>query len=655
MWRLLTAFFLGHHHIHPNQYGERAELAAVIVIMSEARRASMVVNDCLKFSVFKGQDSIEPARWVSLAKLFQDKAPPDTPLDSAVLDFAAVDLDGNGLIDHDEFDKFVKALEHVVGLRAISKLLEDVSGAHNDEDDWRANLDALTGMFGSVSGEKDHVTFEDLRDLLQHEKPEASEEELLADFSKVNKAGDGKLTKAEFCDLFVDIEKIMEVKLDMTKGGLVKSCVFARLRPFSTDGTGHAADSEEVDQKIEKFDASNIWLTGKKTKKTKKYDFAKSIFLPEASQQDVYEGIMADLFPAWSVQNKNVMLFAYGQTGTGKTHTMFGSTESLQSDAPHPDWGLFPRLVHGCIQQMDKVKELWPTVRWKLCASGLEFYLGMAFDLLYEKVPVMIGPDSKPVGANYMVIEKVSDLKAFIEQVYNNRTVASTAMNKGSSRSHCGLILTLHQAGDDADGSVTGSPITDAYSSTSFTLFDLAGSERVGKTGGKRMNAMEAIGTIQCGKPLPKDQITGAQGTIINYELSMLSTEVIKAADCYTNKKKYAKPKTLVTDTVKVVGGVLDGHAVCGMIICISQAPSNGWETWFSCEMAEQLAKLKAPSIDEKIRLRADEIKGVQKKIDTAEQELAKNPNAKFAPMRKGMVYGMKRYLEILETLGPPS
>lgn len=53
-----------------------------------------------------------------------------------------------------------------------------------------------------------------------------------------------------------------------------------------------------------------------------------------------------------------------------------------------------------------------------------EFHLCQAFDLLYENVPVPIDADSKPAGLNYMIIEKVSDLKDFIDEVYNKRTVS---------------------------------------------------------------------------------------------------------------------------------------------------------------------------------------------------------------------------------------
>lgn len=223
-------------------------------------------------------------------------------------------------------------------------------------------------------------------------------------------------------------------------------------------------------------------------------------------------------------------------------------------------------------------------------------------------------------------------------------------MNKGSSRSHCALILTLHQAGDD----ISQTPVVEnAYTSTTFTLIDLAGSECVSKTGAERMSAMEAITAASKGKEVP----TGATGSLINFELSCLSTEVMRATEAHTTKKKYSAPRTLTTDACKFFGGVLDGRALCGMVICLSQAVENGWETWFSCEMASQLAKLKAPSVTEKVRQIDKELKDAVKAAGKAAEQLAKTPEkgapaSKFYPVRKGLANGTKRYVEILERLG---
>lgn len=166
----------------------------------------------------------------------------------------------------------------------------------------------------------------------------------------------------------------------------------------------------------------------------------------------------------------------------------------------------------------------------------MEFYLCQAFDLLYERVPVTIDQKtSKPVGLNFMEITKPSDIATFVEEVYNNRKVSSTKMNAGSSRSHVALILTLHQySKEDINPQANCEVQKDIYTSTSFTFMDFAGSERVSKTGGQRVSALEAMSMASSGKPVP----TGAEGTMINYELTCLSTEVVKATELHTAKKR---------------------------------------------------------------------------------------------------------------------
>jgi hypothetical protein len=172
---------------------------------------------------------------------------------------------------------------------------------------------------------------------------------------------------------------------------------------------------------------------------------------------------MSDLVDAWTNQAHNCMVFAYGQTGTGKTHTMFGTPESLKSDEPHTDWGIFPRVVSTqriagkasqfasrlcfsfaknvattklmrspccsvsevcgvlwqqvdtALKRMAAVKETCDapdsqySMDYVLTASAIEFYVGMASDLLYEKCPVIIDNNGDPVGCNYTIIEKVHE------------------------------------------------------------------------------------------------------------------------------------------------------------------------------------------------------------------------------------------------------
>ena len=72
----------------------------------------------------------------------------------------------------------------------------------------------------------------------------------------------------------------------------------------------------------------------------------KKVLVPEVTQQDVWDEFVPELVDEFTMKNgRNVFLLAYGQTGTGKTHTMFGQKGTLTDEAAKADWGFFPRLA----------------------------------------------------------------------------------------------------------------------------------------------------------------------------------------------------------------------------------------------------------------------------------------------------------------------
>lgn len=77
------------------------------------------------------------------------------------------------------------------------------------------------------------------------------------------------------------------------------------------------------------------------------------------------------------------MLLAYGQTGTGKTHTIFGAKEAALDPAEEKEWGIFPKVVSNTLRACEGRK-------FKLYISALEFYMMHAYDLLNKSAPVNI-------------------------------------------------------------------------------------------------------------------------------------------------------------------------------------------------------------------------------------------------------------------------
>jgi len=114
------------------------------------------------------------------------------------------------------------------------------------------------------------------------------------------------------------------------------------------------------------------------------YTFPRLVLGPEASQREVWEAVLAgqggrgSLVDRFCLARENVMLLAYGQTGTGKTHTLFGPESALASSSPHPDWGLFPRLVDAVLRCMCSGEHAAGKSSFLLTVGAVEFTLASA-------------------------------------------------------------------------------------------------------------------------------------------------------------------------------------------------------------------------------------------------------------------------------------
>jgi hypothetical protein len=134
-------------------------------------------------------------------------------------------------------------------------------------------------------------------------------------------------------------------------------------------------------------------------------------------------------------------------------------------------------------------------------------------------------------------LTSTAQLKEWILCMYSNRTTAKTKMNDASSRSRCAFILQLHQLRSDGN-----------YIHTNFSIIDL-GSERHSKMGGQRMTGteagLEAYRMYDAGTP--ELLSVGAQGTMINMELSFIATEILKAADMHKKGMPFTAAKEMST------------------------------------------------------------------------------------------------------------
>mmetsp|Transcript_76160 Transcript_76160/g.205436 ORF Transcript_76160/g.205436 Transcript_76160/m.205436 type:complete len:458 (-) Transcript_76160:42-1415(-) len=413
--------------------------------------------------------------------------------------------------------------------------------------------------------------------------------------------------------------------------------VVVRVRPLAEEG-GHSANGKHVYKRLVSWDNGEIVLDdnvelgdGQRSKagvlsRPQVYTFARDILGTDANQESVYKSSASELVRSFVQDGYNALLFAYGQTGTGKTHTIFGHTSSWD-DVNHEQAGIFPRAVVDIFKEL---RSKSATTAFVLTASAMEFYMCQCTDLLDGNKPCVIGDDHAPLGLCSVLIESPEDAIQFMTTVRENRTARSTLMNQaggghaGSSRSHCAMVLTLRQL-DKASGMCL---------KTTLNIMDMAGAERPSSTGSEHEDAIKAVMDYWRGAPVT----VGGQGFIVNYELSGLRTAVVQATEQHKKRKPLVNPKQLGTSFIEYASGCFTGSALLAMIVTLSPAPSCGWETWFSCTYGDDLNKLRAPVAPQAAKPLDAVIEQAEKTATKAAADLAKTPasgpSAKYLPKR---------------------
>lgn len=232
----------------------------------------------------------------------------------------------------------------------------------------------------------------------------------------------------------------------------------------------------------------------------KTYSFDK-VFSSAANQEIVYEDVVLPILnevrtqALWSIQLTHQMLagfnctiFAYGQTGTGKTYTMSGDmtdTLGILSD----NAGIIPRVLYSLFR---KLEETDSTVK----CSFIELYNEELRDLLavddktklkiYENETKKGQSGSTHVqGAEETYIDSASAGIKLLQEGSYKRQVAATKCNDLSSRSHTVFTIAVRTKRSTESGE-------DYVSSGKLNLVDLAGSENIGRSGAENKRAAEA-------------------------------------------------------------------------------------------------------------------------------------------------------------------
>ncbi|RPA93552.1 kinesin-domain-containing protein [Choiromyces venosus 120613-1] len=288
-----------------------------------------------------------------------------------------------------------------------------------------------------------------------------------------------------------------------------------------------------------------------------------------ADQDNVYDAL-GEEFLDHNFEGYHTCIFAYGQTGAGKSYSMMGTPE-------HP--GLIPRTCRDLFERIESNNS--PNVNYSVRVSYFEVYNEHVRDLLVPRrdPPYYLKVRESPTEGPYIKdltevpVRGIAEILKWMKMGDNSRTVASTKMNDTSSRSHAVFTLVLKQIHHDMDTDET----TERVARIS-RLVDLAGSERANSTGA-----------------------TGArlrEGSNINKSLTTLGRVIAALADDPPQKRGGRKKEVVpYRDSILtwLLKDSLGGNSKTAMIACIS--PSDYDETLSTLRYADQAKRIRTRAV----------------------------------------------------------
>ncbi|KAI9737449.1 MAG: Kinesin heavy chain [Cirrosporium novae-zelandiae] len=208
----------------------------------------------------------------------------------------------------------------------------------------------------------------------------------------------------------------------------------------------------------------------------------------------------------------NGTVFAYGQTGAGKSYTMMGS--DIDDDESK---GIIPRIIE---QIFASILQSPGNMEYTVRVSYMEIYMERIRDLLAPQNDNLPVHEEKARGVYVkglleIYVSSVQEVYEVMRRGGNARAVAATNMNQESSRSHSIFVVTITQKNVETGSAKSGQ----------LFLVDLAGSEKVGKTGasGQTLEEAKKINKSLSALGMVINALTDGKSTHIPYRDSKLT------------------------------------------------------------------------------------------------------------------------------------
>uniref|UniRef100_A0A8C4Y141 plus-end-directed kinesin ATPase n=1 Tax=Gopherus evgoodei TaxID=1825980 RepID=A0A8C4Y141_9SAUR len=316
----------------------------------------------------------------------------------------------------------------------------------------------------------------------------------------------------------------------------------------------------------------------KETPKSFSFDFSYwSHTTPEdinyASQKQVYQDIGEEMLQH-AFEGYNVCIFAYGQTGAGKSYTMMGRQEKDQQ-------GIIPQLCEDLFSRINDATN--DNMSYSVEVSYMEIYCERVRDLLNPKNKGNLRVREHPLLGPYvedlskLAVTSYNDIQDLMDSGNKARTVAATNMNETSSRSHAVFNIIFTQKRHDAETDITTEKVS------KISLVDLAGSERADSTGAKGTRLKE--------------------GANINKSLTTLGKVISALAEMDSGPNKNKKKKK--TDFIPYRDSVLTwllrenlgGNSRTAMVAALSPADINYDETLSTLRYADRAKQIRCNAV----------------------------------------------------------
>ncbi|NXG75701.1 KIF9 protein, partial [Baryphthengus martii] len=317
--------------------------------------------------------------------------------------------------------------------------------------------------------------------------------------------------------------------------------------------------------------------------------------LPDASQELLYETV-AEQLVSRALTGYNGTVMCYGQTGAGKTYTMSGARAEYQHR------GIIPRAIQQVFQTT--ARSLDPTVSVRI--SYLEIYNETLVDLLSTvrsggsgEGPMAVVDSPRGVYVKGLSVHPVGHEEEALNLLFEARNsesdssadvMAEHTLNKTSSRSHC--IFTIYIESRFRLWS------DDKCVTSKINLIDLAGSERLSKTGSEGQVLKEA--------------------TYINKSLSFLEQIVLALADPKRDHIPFRQSKLthLLKDSLGGNCNTVLVANICGEAVHVE-------ETLSSLRFATRMKRITTEPVPNETFHQEGTVKALEKEIRLLKQELA--------------------------------